>query len=86
MPLRNSSTVLDIVGKGGSVMFSAFRDDDQTYSEQNFLTFTGCHTNEGNGFSPKTGMFQCPEPGTYLFSLTVASYQGKIPKLQALTA
>ena len=28
-------------------------------------------------FSPKTGMFQCPESGTYLFLLTVATYEGR---------
>ena len=30
-----------------------------------------------NIFSAKTGMFQCPEAGTYLFLVTVSTYQGK---------
>ena len=28
-------------------------------------------------YSPKTGMFQCPEAGTYLFLLTAATYEGR---------
>ena len=32
---------------------------------------------ESNHFSPKTGMFQCPESGSYLFLVTVATYEGR---------
>jgi hypothetical protein len=31
----------------------------------------------GGGFIPKSGIFQCLEPGLYLFSLTVCTYDGK---------
>ena len=75
--LRNTSTVVELLGRGGSVMFSAYRDESQTFTEQNFVTFSGCHVNTGAGFSPKTGMFQCPEAGSYLFLVTVATHIGR---------
>ena len=75
--VRNTSTVVELLGRGGSVMFSAYRDESQTFTEQNFVTFSGCHVNTGAGFSPKTGMFQCPEAGTYLFLVTVATHIGR---------
>ena len=31
----------------------------------------------GGGFIPKSGVFQCLEPGLYLFTLTVCTYDGK---------
>jgi len=74
---KNSSNMMNIINKCSSVMFSAYRDDDHTYTEQNFVTFSGCTVNIGNGFNAKTGMFQSPEPGTYLFMITVATYDGK---------
>ena len=41
---------MEVAGKPGSVVFSAYRDDDHTYSEDNFVTFSGCHVNIGNAF------------------------------------
>ncbi len=31
----------------------------------------------GGGFIPKSGVFQCLEPGLFLFTLTVCTYDGK---------
>ena len=42
--------MVEVAGKPGSVVFSAFRDDDHTYSDDNFLTFSGCHLNIGSAF------------------------------------
>ena len=47
---RNTTSLVDIVGKCGSVMFSAYRDDSHTYTEQNFITFSGSHVNIGSSF------------------------------------
>ena len=41
------------------------------------LLFSGCTVNIGNGFIPKSGVFQCPEPGLYMFNFTVCTYDGK---------
>ena len=49
-PIRNTTSLVDIVGKCGSVMFSAYRDDSHTYTEQNFITFSGTHVNLWSGF------------------------------------
>ena len=42
--------MVEAAGKPGSVVFSAFRDDDHTYSDDNFVTFSGCHLNIGSAF------------------------------------
>ena len=47
---RNTTSLVDVVGKCGSVMFSAYRDDSHTYTEQNFITFSGSHVNIGSSF------------------------------------
>ena len=47
---RNTTSLVDVIGKCGSVMFSAYRDDSHTYTEQNFITFSGTHVNIGSGF------------------------------------
>ena len=47
---RNTQGLVEVAGKPGSVVFSAYRDDDHTYSEDNFVTFSGCHVNIGNAF------------------------------------
>ena len=91
---RNTLGLVDVAGKAGSVVFSAHRDSGHTYTEDNFLTFSGSHVNIGNAFrfssqhqrslicncsvlSPKSGMFQCSDPGVYFFMLTVSTYEGK---------
>ena len=47
---RNSLGLVEVAGKPGSVVFSAFRDEDHTYSDDNFVTFSGCHLNIGSAF------------------------------------
>jgi len=42
-----------------------------------YVTFSGCNVNIGNGMIPKSGIFQAPVPGTYMFTLTVCTYDGK---------
>ena len=42
--------LVEVAGKPGSVVFSAYRDDDHTYSDDNFITFSGCHINIGSAF------------------------------------
>jgi len=63
--------------KTGSVAFSANRDDGHSCGGECYVTFTTCTVNIGNGFIPKSGIFQCPEPGLYFFTLTVCTYDGK---------
>ena len=74
---RETQNMIELASKTGSVMFSAFRDDGDSSGGESYVTFTGCNVNIGNGFIPKSGVFQCPEPGLYLFSFTVCTYDGK---------
>jgi len=74
---RETQNLIELAGKPGSVMFNAFRDEGHADGGECYVTFSGCNVNLGNGFIPKSGMFQCPEPGMYLFTVTVCTYDGK---------
>jgi len=74
---RETQNLIELSSKPGSITFCAYRDDDLTSTEESYITFTGCTVNLGNGFIPKAGMFQCPEPGLYLFTVTVCTFDGK---------
>jgi len=74
---RETQNLIDLAGKPGSVMFSAYRDEGMSDGGECFVTFTGCTVNIGNGFIPKSGIFQAPEPGLYMFTFTVCTYDGK---------
>merc|ERR1719334_2272090 len=74
---REVGGLIELAGKPGSVMFNAFRDESHTDGGECYVTFQGCSVNTGNGFIPKSGVFQCPEPGLYMFSLTVCTFDGK---------
>jgi len=74
---RETQNLIELSSKPGSIAFCAYRDDDQTSTEESYITFTGCSVNQGNGLIPKAGIFQCPEPGMYLFTVTVSTMDGK---------
>jgi len=74
---RETHSLIELAGKPGSVMFSAFRDEGMSDGGESYVTFSGCTVNVGNGFIPKSGMFQCPEPGLYMFTFTVCTFDGK---------
>merc|ERR1719192_952760 len=74
---RETQNMIELASKTGSVMFSAYRDDGDSSGGESYVTFTGCNVNIGNGFIPKSGVFQCPEPGLYLFTFTVCTFDGK---------
>jgi len=74
---RETQNLIELAGKPGSVMFSAYRDEGLSDGGECFVTFSGCSVNVGNGFIPKSGVFQCPEPGLYMFTFTVCTYDGK---------
>jgi len=74
---RETHNLVELASKTGSVMFSAYRDEELSTLEESNVTFTGCSVNLGNGFIPKCGVFQCPEPGLYLFTITVCTAEGK---------
>jgi hypothetical protein len=70
-------TLLDLMKKSSSVAFNAFRDDGCSDGGESYVTFSGCTVNIGNGMIPKSGIFQAPVPGTYMFTLTVCTFDGK---------
>merc|ERR1719244_1073848 len=72
-----TQNLLELMQKSCSVAFNAHRDEGHTDGGECYVTFTSCTVNIGNGFVPRSGIFQCPEPGLYLFSLTVCTYDGK---------
>ena len=74
---RETQNMIELSSKPGSITFCAYRDEDYTSTEESYVTFTGCTVNFGNGFIPKSGVFQCPEPGMYLFTVTVCTFDGK---------
>merc|ERR1712106_554940 len=74
---RETQNLIELSSKPGSIAFCAYRDEDYTSTEESYVTFTGCTVNFGDGFIPKSGVFQCPEPGMYLFTVTVCTFDGK---------
>jgi len=74
---REIGNLIDLASKPGSVVFTAHRDEGHTDGGECYVTFTACNVNLGNGFIPKSGVFSCPEPGLYMFTLTVCTYDGK---------
>lgn len=74
---RESQTLLELMQKSCSVAFNAHRDEGHQEGGECYITFSSCTVNIGGGFIPKSGIFQCPEPGLYLFTLTVCTYDGK---------
>merc|ERR1740123_2302208 len=74
---REIGNLIDLASKPGSVVFTGHRDEGHTDGGECYVTFTGCNVNIGNGFIPKSGVFSCPEPGLYMFTLTVCTYDGK---------
>lgn len=74
---REVGNLIDLSSKPGSVVFTAHRDEGHTDGGECYVSFAACSVNLGNGFIPKSGVFQCPEPGLYMFTLTVCTYDGK---------
>merc|ERR1719447_1630237 len=74
---REIGNLIDLASKPGSVVFTAYRDEGHTDGGECYVTFSACTVNLGNGFIPKSGVFSCPEPGLYMFTLTVRTYDGK---------
>jgi len=72
-----TQNLLELMQKSCSVAFNAHRDEGHTDGGECYVTFTSCTVNIGNGFVPRSGIFQCPEPGLYFFTLTVCTYDGK---------
>ena len=56
-------SLFDLATKPCSVAFDAYRDESYVNGGEDYLTFSGCTVNIGNGMCPKTGEFTCPEPG-----------------------
>ena len=52
-----------------TVQLSAHTDFDKHH----VIKFDHVISNHGNGYSPNTGVFRAPLPGTYVFSLTLMS-------------
>jgi len=74
---REVQSLAELAGKPGSIVFNAYRDDGHIDGGECYVTFTGCNVNMGGAFLPKSGIFQCPEPGLYIFTLTVCTFDGK---------
>ncbi len=53
------------------------RDDSYFNGGEDYLTFTGCTVNIGNGMVPKSGEFRCSEGGLYLFLVTCCTFDMK---------
>ena len=70
-------SLFDLATKPCSVAFDAYRDESYVNGGEDYLTFSGCTVNIGNGMCPKTGEFTCPEPGLYLILATCCTFDMK---------
>ncbi len=57
--------------------FDAYRDESYVNGGEDYLTFSGCNVNIGNGMNSKSGEFKCPEGGLYLLVATVCTLDMK---------
>nr|XP_023662588.1 stonustoxin subunit alpha-like [Paramormyrops kingsleyae] len=61
--------------KGRTIAFSAkLQLCERCPSDDQPIKFTTVLTNEGEGYSPETGIFTCPEPGFYYITVHAAEY------------
>ena len=70
-------SLFDLATKPCSVAFDAYRDESYVNGGEDYLTFSGCTVNIGNGMCPKTGEFTCPDPGLYLILATCCTFDMK---------
>ncbi|KAG7470639.1 hypothetical protein MATL_G00115970 [Megalops atlanticus] len=65
----------DDVTPEGPVAFTAKLEICDSYPTHNGpLRFTNVLVNEGAGYSPGTGIFTCPQPGLYHFTVHASTY------------
>lgn len=74
---RECQSLFDLATKPCSVVFNAYRDESYVNGGEDYLTFSGCTVNIGNGMNPKSGEFKCPEGGLYLFLFTCCTFDMK---------
>lgn len=56
---------------GGGIAFSVYLDHDETLASHQTVKFNQVLLNEGNGYSPQTGIFECQEGGVYMFTFAI---------------
>ncbi|KAJ8312088.1 hypothetical protein KUTeg_009461 [Tegillarca granosa] len=59
--------------KPGTIRFNAQPVNRMTYSGNKIIQFPDVTFNVGNGFNNKTGIFNCPKSGLYIFGLTISA-------------
>ena len=65
-----------IAARGSPVAFTAQRTSSMT-SGYTKIIFDSVVTNVGGAYDWSTGTFTCPSPGVYVFTWTLATFQGK---------
>ncbi|KAG5837186.1 complement C1q and tumor necrosis factor-related protein 9-like [Anguilla rostrata] len=65
----------DDLKPGRTIAFTAKLDICNSYpTHKGPLRFTNVLVNEGGGYRPETGVFTCPVPGFYSFTVHVSTY------------
>ena len=55
---RECQGLFDLSTKPCSVVFNAHKDESYVNGGEEYLTFSGCSVNIGNGMNPKSGEFR----------------------------
>ncbi|XP_059086209.1 myb-like protein X [Tigriopus californicus] len=74
---RNQTELKSLINQPLSVYFDAYRTEDYLDGGEQYLTFSKCQTNLGNGFQPESGVFSAPKAGAYLFIIHVCTHDMK---------
>merc|ERR1719367_1255857 len=75
--IRECQNLFDLTTKTCSVVFDAVREDSYVDGGEDYVTFSACSVNIGNAMCPKSGEFVVPEPGLYIFLVTLCTYDMK---------
>ncbi|XP_053378706.1 uncharacterized protein LOC123526174 [Mercenaria mercenaria] len=62
------------------IAFTVYLDHDVDFGAHQTIKFNQIITNEGNGYSPHSGVFTCPEGGMYMFSFFVGQNDETVPR------
>eukprot|EP00095_Tigriopus_kingsejongensis_P007650 maker-scaffold116_size340332-snap-gene-0.22 protein:Tk07650 transcript:maker-scaffold116_size340332-snap-gene-0.22-mRNA-1 annotation:"Cerebellin-3" len=74
---RDKDEMRDLMSQPLSVYFDAYRTEDYLDGGEQYLTFSKCLTNLGNGLNPESGVFKAPKAGAYLFIIHVCTHDMK---------
>ncbi|CAG2198865.1 C1QL [Mytilus edulis] len=76
LDLRVVQSYNEMLKKGETIAFSAYREETQSLSAGTKVLFNKVWTNVGNGYQASTGIFTAPREGLYHFTAVLMSTSG----------